>query len=285
MLPFLVAGTWASAPQPSAASAHSIEWTAPAECPDRSDVQARVSRSLGDDSVKPALTAAAKVTRIAGMYRASLSVQSAAGSGQRVLENASCEILADSVALVIALSASRFESAEPERSGNSLALSAHATTVSGLMPELALGVGGALAFEGLLALRWELSGSYYAPQTSTFERVNAGGKFSLLRLGARGCRIFSVGAFELAPCAGAELYRIEGEGFGGVRFQSGSASLWGPMLGIFVRWWLLRSFALFVAADGMVPVWRQRFVYSDLGSLHRTAPIAFQLFIAPEVRF
>jgi hypothetical protein len=112
-----------------------------------------------------------------------------------------------------------------------------------------------------------------------------GGTFQLLRFGARGCRVWTLGAGELAMCVGAEFYRIEGVGFGGAVTQSGAALVWGPELGVMGRVRLWRHLALFIAACGVAPVSRQRFVYSDAGALHRTAAAAFQLFIAPEVRF
>jgi hypothetical protein len=48
---------------------------------------------------------------------------------------------------------------------------------------------------------------------------------------------------------------------------------------------LFSVFAVVLSADATVPIERQRFVYTDVGSLHRPAAVAFQLFIAPEVRF
>jgi hypothetical protein len=142
-----------------------------------------------------------------------------------------------------------------------------------------------MALEGLAALRLELSGSYYAQQSITFDQTNVGASFRLLRFGARGCRIWNVGAFDLAPCLGAQLFWIEGVGFGGQAYRSAATFIWGPALGVFGRLLLLPSFALYLAADGFVPIVRQRFVYSDAGPLHRPLALGFQLFFGPEVRF
>jgi hypothetical protein len=276
----------ASAPK-LAASELPIVWTAPADCPDRADMLSRVEASMGDDGVPAGLRVTADVSRAADLFRARVSIRSDNGTGQRVLENRDCDLLADSVALVIALSAS--DSSRDHRDGGdeglTLALSAHATAASGPLPALALGVGGALAIEGLSALRLELSGSYYASQTSTYDQMNVGAGFRLLRFGARGCRLWTVGLFELAPCLGVQVYRIEGKGFGGMRGTDGHAYLWGPALGVFGRLRVSRGFALAIAADAMLPVSRQRFVYTDVGPLHRPDVFAFQLFISPEVRF
>jgi hypothetical protein len=261
-----------------------IEWKAPAECPSESDMLSRVERSLGDaDRAQANLSAAARVTRTSGGYRAAVRIQTRAGSGERSLENANCEILADSVALVIALSAS--DSTPSTDRGLTLALSAHASALSGPLPSFGFGAGGALAVEGLWALRFELSGSYYAAQSLTYEQTNVGARFQLLRFGARVCRLWGVGPFDFAPCLGAQIYRIAGDGFGGMKRDNGTAYLWGPALGVFTRLRLFSVFAVVLAADATALTSRRRFIYSDLGPLHKPAALAFQLFIAPEVQF
>jgi hypothetical protein len=236
------------------------------------------------------LTATADVTQSATKFRAWVRFTSSSGFAERVLENTRCEILADSVALVIALAANASSSprqrADDEQAHElALALSAHGTVVTGPLPQVAFGGGVALALEGIAALRLELSGSYYAPQSITFDQTNVGASFRLLRFGARGCGVWVIGAFDIAPCLGAQLFRIEGTGFGGQAYRSGATFMWGPALGVFSRLRLLPRFALYVAADGFVPVARQRFVYSDAGKLHRPAALGFQLFVGPEVRF
>jgi hypothetical protein len=188
--------------------------------------------------------------------------------------------LADSVALVIALSATY---AEPE--GVSVALSAHATALLGPLPDLAWGAGGAIALEGFGAFRLELSSSAYLEQSHTYAHTNVGARFNSLRFGARVCRIWHFGPFDLAPCVGAQVYRIRGVGFGGTKYSDGTSYVWGPAIGLFNRLRLFSVFAVVLSADATVPIERQRFVYTDVGSLHRPAAVAFQLFIAPEVRF
>jgi hypothetical protein len=242
----------------------------------------RVERLMGADTSQTPLSAVTNVTQTSGMYRAAVRIQSRVGAGERVLENANCEILADSVALVIALSAS---GSAPSERVLTLAFSAHATAVSGPLPKLGLGFGGAFAVEGPWALRFELSGSYYEKQSSTYDQLNIGARFRTLRFGARACRLWSAGRVQFAPCLGAEIFRIEGEGFGGTKYSSGAAYVWGPALGVFGRLRLFSVMGLIIAADAIVPVVRRRFVYSDLGPLHRPAALALQLFIAPEVQF
>jgi len=264
-----------------------LEWFAPPDCPDKADVISRVEQSLRGAAAGH-LIATADVKRAQGSYRAQLRTTSSQGVGERRLEHADCEILADSVALVIALSAAssgKRVDGGGQGAGLALSLSAHATAVSGPLPRVALGAGGALAVEGLWSLRVELSGTYYAQQSARFAGTNVGGDFTLLRLGLRGCRVWSLGAVDLAPCLGAQLYRIDGMGVGGVSHAGGEAYMAGPAAGVFGRLWLRRGFAIQLAAEVFTPVARRRFVYSDLGPLHRPDVFAFQVFIAPEVSF
>lgn len=271
-----------------AASDLIVEWTAPPECPDKEKLTSRIEDSLGD-AVTRNLTAATRVTRASdsGAYRAVVTITSAAGPRERTLENSSCEILTDSVALVIALIAVSSSPTSSDEGGDSvaLAISAHATALAGAMPNLAFGAGGALAVELFGALRLEWSGTYYAKQTATFDRSSIGAEFELLRFGLRGCLLWSFGALELAPCAGADLYRLEGAGFGGSEQKRGEAYLGGPALGGFGRVRLSSWLALTLAADGSVPVSRRRFVYPDRGALLQPSAVLFQVFVAPEVQF
>jgi hypothetical protein len=237
--------------------------------------------------VKSNLTAATDVTRAGDAYRARLRITSAAGFGERTLENTRCEILTDSIALVIALSAAPSRELASDDAGErlSIGISARASVVFGPLPRVAPSVGGAFSVEGISALRFEISGTYYAPQSATFDRTTLGGRFRLMSFGARGCRTWSVGAFSFGPCLGAEIYYIRASGFGGAIRLDGEATLWGPAIELFARLQLLKEFAIYLAADGVAPIDRRRFVFSDVGPLHRPSAVAFQLFIAPEVRF
>ncbi len=264
-----------------------IEWTAPAECPDHANIASRVEVALGGTATTN-LTATVHLTRVAGGFRAELRITSSAGTGERALEHRDCEILAQSVALLIALSASGTPSTKQTKSRDhdlTFRISAHAAAVSGAVPGIGLGAGGAVALEGLWGLRLELNGTYYAKRTKTFRGTNIGAHFRLLRFGARICRVWSLGVLDLAPCAGAQLYRIHGAGFGGEQQTDDAAHIVAPTAGAFGRLQLSSHIGAFVAADGVVPASRRRFVYSDLGTLHRPAIVVFQGFVAFEVQF
>jgi hypothetical protein len=234
------------------------------------------------------LTASADVIRVDEGYRARLRVTSTAGFAERVIENERCDILADSVALVVALSASRAAAAAvrgDDTAGPRLSLAAHASAAQGLLPRAAPGVGGSLALEGVSALRLELSGTYYFEQTATVDQMAAGARFGLLRLGAHGCLLWALRPLHLGGCVGVQLYRIQGIGFGGVEQHTGASLDGGPAAGVFARLPLWKALSIQLSADGVVLMARQRFVLLNFGSLHRPSLLVFQLFIGPELRF
>jgi hypothetical protein len=199
-------------------------------------------------------------------------------------------VLADSVALVISLSAARDEAVRVEqpaarRTRPVFTLAAQASALFGALPSPGLGIGGALAAEQIASLRFELRGAYYFPQSTTFEPTGPGGTFRLFAFGARGCRVWSIGNFDLAPCIGADVYRMTATGFGGDVSLDGAATWWGPAFGALGRLRLHGAFALYLAVEGVVPIARRRFVFADVGELHQAGPVALQLIVAPEVRF
>ncbi len=267
-----------------------LAWSAPDECPDRAELMSRVTRLLGG-AVKSKLTAEADVIHTEGVYRARLKVVSADGSGERVLENEQCDLLADSVALVIALSASPPAESEPDDARSrdtdrvALAASAEGSVLFGALPHPAVGAGGAVAVEGLASLRFELRGAYYARQSATFDGDTLGARFGLVTFGARACRLWSFGAADVAPCVGAEGYLVTATGFGGAVSRHQDASWWGPAIGLFGRMHVAKAFAVYVALDGVAPLTRRRFVFSDVGELYRPSAVALELLVAPEVRF
>jgi hypothetical protein len=257
-----------------------IEWNAPLECPDRAELTSQVHRLLGGE-VNSTVSAIADVTRSAGLYHARIRIRTAAGLGQRVLENARCDVLAESVALVVALSAG--PRATP-RIPLVLALSAHAGAISGTLPRLAAGVGASVAVE-VSSLRFAIHGSSFARQTATFDQSALGASFQLFTLGAHSCRIWRIKAFDLAPCVGAEVFITRARGFGGTISREPTASWWGPALGVFARWPSTEFFSLYLAADGVVPLDRRPFIFSDVGELHRPSVLAVHVLVAGEVRF
>jgi hypothetical protein len=276
-------------PLRAVASLLSIEWSAPKECPDRAQLAAHVSRLVGED-VLSQLSASTEVTRTERAYRASVRTSGPAGVGERTLENADCALLAESVALVIALSASSADTPLPDLRSAPTArpifgFSAQTSALFGALPSPALGVGAGLSMDASPSLRFELRGSYYLEQSATFEQSSLGARFQLVTFAARGCYAWRLRAFDLAPCIGADRYHVTASGFNGQVSLSPATTWWGPALGLFGRWRLHEKFAIYVAADAVVPLTKQRFVFADVGELHHAAVVAVQLLLAPELRF
>jgi hypothetical protein len=234
----------------------------------------------------PTLSAVTDVTRTPSGYRARLRTVSPAGTGERVLEHARCEVLADSVAVVIALTVAtpEDEARKDAAARLSVAASAYVSALFGMLPKPAFGVGAALALEAA-SLRFELRGAFQLPQSTTFETMPLGAEFRAVSFAARGCWLPSAGAFALGPCIGADVQHVTATGFGGEVMLSGHATSWGPALGAFGRVRLAETFGIVVVAEGAVPISRQHFVYPDVGVLHRAALVTVQLLMAAEVHF
>jgi hypothetical protein len=282
-------GSFVDTPSKADAAELRIQWTAPAECGSARELRAHVTQLMGG-AVQSDVQAVVDVTRDERVYRAHVVLRSPSAYGERQLEAARCDALAESVAVLIALSVptSKAES----RREVSLTLWPRADVLAGALPLTAAGIGGAIAVELLDSLRLELNGAYYFPQSSTFAESTLGANFQLFTLGACICPVWSVGIWQGGPCVGAEVQHVSAVGSGGMtqlpgstRLQ-GSTSWWGPTLGLFGRAQLLPALGINIGVEGMVPVSRPTFVFSDVGEpLHHVSAIALQVSLGPEVRF
>ena len=182
------------------------------------------------------LSAVTDVTRTASGYRARLRTMSPTNAGERILEDAHCDVLADSVAVVIALAVAtpHDEPREDEAAPLSVAASAHVSALFGTLPKPSLGFGAALALEAR-SLRFELRGAFHLPQSTTFAATHLGARFSAVSFAARGCWLPSLGAFEVGPCIGVDVQHVSASGFGGEVKFNGHATSWGPALGALSR--------------------------------------------------
>jgi hypothetical protein len=214
---------------------------------------------------------------------------SAAGSGERVLEHARCDMLADSVAVVVALTVAtpRDGLQTDDAARLRVAAAALVSTGFGTLPKPAFGIGAALALE-LPSLRFELRGAFQLPQSATFTNKQLGATFSALSFAARGCWRTRVSAFDLGPCIGVDVSHVRATGFGGedeIMTRSSRATAWSPALGVFGRVRLAEAFGIVIVAEVAMPTSRDRFVFAEVGTLHRASLISAQLLIAPEVQF
>lgn len=274
--------------QPVVAAELSIAWSAPPECPTAGELKDRVMKWMAG-SVGANFTAVTEVTTRADKYHAHVVLRDPSGFGERDLEHAQCDALMNSVALLIALSMPGQEGSVrrdmPTDAGLSVPLSVQGRVAFGALPLTAAGLGGAVALEAFSSTRIELHGAYYAQQSQAFAGETLGARFGLWTLGARACRLWSISRLQLGPCLGAELYFASATAFGGVPSLAGKVQWWGPALGMFSRLTIFEPFALYVAAEAVLPLSRPYFRFDDVGDLHRVPALALQVVVAPEVRF
>jgi hypothetical protein len=260
-----------------------IDWNAPPECSSAADLKARVLDLMGG-AVPSNLLAVIEVTRAEHNYRANVLLRSRTGVGERRLEHARCDVLADTVAVLIVLSIPNQTPLATQR-GFALTLSPQARFLVGSLPSLAAGLGGSIAVDGLGGFRLELQAAYYFPQATRFEQTALGGSFQLLTFGACVCRLWSIDRVQWGPCLGAQVHRVSAQGLGGATQLPGSTSWWGPSLRLLGSVQLWAALGIQVAVEGMLPVLRPQFIFSDVGELHRVSAFAWQASLGPEVRF
>jgi len=83
------------------ASATELSWDAPASCPDRATVETRVEKLVG--GAKSDVVAEARVTTTKDGYHLTLVTTRGGVRGERALDDASCDALAESAALIVAM--------------------------------------------------------------------------------------------------------------------------------------------------------------------------------------
>ncbi|GAC1352787.1 MAG: hypothetical protein NVSMB1_19180 [Polyangiales bacterium] len=90
-----------------AAATHSnveVHWAAPIECPSEASVRGACDRLLAGSSSRKAVVANANVTVESGpAYRLTLVTRSGETTGERTVEAASCQTVADAAALIVAM--------------------------------------------------------------------------------------------------------------------------------------------------------------------------------------
>ena len=94
-----------------AAGAWSLEWRAPAACPDAGDLRRRVESMLGGAPVGPILGRVTVRAIEAGLFEGQLELQVGSATTARVLRAERCDGLVEAVAVIVALTLDRAEAA------------------------------------------------------------------------------------------------------------------------------------------------------------------------------
>lgn len=270
-----------------------IEWSAPAECPTASEVEERVAARIPSDL---AARARGRVEKAGARYRAALSI---GPRGERTLEADTCDALASSVAVVIAMSviaaeehapATAPEAPEPARPAPPpppepprFAVGAEAAAATGTLPEAAFGGGIAASFAPIHELRVEIVARVWLESEGRVDSAR-GASFRLLSGTARACWVLTRGT-ELGPCLGAEIALAAASGFGVVRTEDVRATTWGPEVLAALRVPIAGPLALRAGAGAVFPLTRPSFVITAAGTVHEPAAIALRGALGPEVLF
>ena len=217
-----------------------LDWDAPGGCPDEDDVEALVAQRLGEHSTTSTsrLSASGRVTQTPTGFLLTLSTP----TGERRLESARCDELAQSAAVILALlidphalpqtpsaAAAASEVPEPEPAAPEVAqpsatytrplvlhgsLRAELVGDAGLLPRVSLGPGVA---GGVVLNRTtlEISGTYLPGQDV---RAEAGYDVGDLRafIGRLGACQALLARPSLGPCGFVEYTRLSGRGDAGL---------------------------------------------------------------------
>jgi hypothetical protein len=302
-----------------------FEWTAPESCPTRADVVARIRSYLPTLEQPPLQVPRARlrleaiVEPIADAWTIRLNTSGEQGSTERSFSAATCEELADAVALVAAVSLdpvivsrelTRVASEQPSEPELELqpepppepppALELTRDDVDvptprnfriGLRVFGGGGFGPTTAGYGALGAdvalfgrlwRWSLDGGAWLPRTIRSEQ--AGGRFWGWWLGTRGCVVPSRAVVEVPVCAGLELGQARGLGLAPALDPRAAAYPWAAAsLGAGITWVIIERVALLVDASMLVPFVSGEFQVGG-ESLEPLVPVGVRATLGLELR-
>jgi hypothetical protein len=291
-----------------------LSWQAPEECPEETAFRNQVLRLAGHDTQpESALQAKVSIERSAAdSFKLTLQTESEGRSGTRVLQGSSCGAVVDAAALTLALilnpeavaeganappppDDARVDAPPPPKKSEPFRPSQRARLRFVGGPELGLQAGTMPSFGPSFGLSFGLgvgdgwawlTGNFAPPQHPTVEgHPDAGGSLFMISGTALGCWDVASNALVLAPCAGAELSWVRGEGEGVSDPQAAGVYWPSAAFGGALQFELTRRFALRFSALGLVPFKRPALFLEGIGEVHRPAPIAGRASLGAMVDF
>jgi hypothetical protein len=270
-----------------------FRWRAPAGCPDDVDVRARIARRLGRVALPDADV---EVTR--GDAGFAVTIERHVDSDPpRTLVSASCDELADAVAVIVARSES--ERARPRAIEDTPAVAAAAPPVvaprvwhfgvrlaaaAGVAILPSVGIGGEVtAFVQRRELMVELGAARWIDQSAavargTIERVDVGLEVATARVGWR------VATMPLRAWLVGELGAMPGTGVTMTGGRNETAPRWVAIGGGFgVGWRAARSLSVVLAAEALEAVERPSFRLSDGTTLYEPRQLSARGWAGVEV--
>lgn len=299
-----------------------VTWAAPEECPSSAELRRRVATRVPADA---AVRARGRVDKRGGRYRLALDIATASSRGERTLDASTCDALASSAAVVIAMSvapvpardeeataaeadapattaapatepAGAAPSTTPDRPHEAparrdaerpsrLLVRAHVAGDAGLLPAAAAGGGLAVGVIVARDLSIELNANLFGSQDGTVGGTPSRGASFDLFAGGARACWALTHGIELAPCAGVEVARIAASGFGAATVSDAESITWGPEALLAARIPVAGPLAVRVGIGGFVPMSRQSFVINAAGTVHQPSAVALRTWAGPEVRF
>ncbi len=280
-----------------------VQWFAPEQCPDAAWATARIAQHLGRplaDVPAGPLHARVLITQEGTRYRLSVRTERGGSSGERSLEDARCEELAEAAALMIGLaidagalgearpsdgpdgpSAAAVDNERPPglepavpqpapgtrpanrglRVDTGLLVDLGFVPGPGLGPDLRLSVQNARAVAEL--------GGYFLPAQSS--RGDPSVSVSLWAVAARGCLHWGSSRWLAGVCAGLDLGRVSAEGRGLTENLRTRALFVALSTSVRGRLRIRGPLWLMLEAGPSVPLLRQRFVTLNTSTGRRSA--------------
>ena len=279
------------------AGALTFSWQAPAGCPSRDDLRAKIARLLGGEIRVPKGGDIKAVAVVAQGQTWSLAIETelAGQPGRRSIEAASCQDLADATALIIALMidpnavaahAPQSRPAPPPTPSDPAPQKArrvaylvgiHAAGSYGTLPSIDAGLGAGV---GLAGRRWrvELRGTYGLRRD---QRVRAPspappdsyGRFNFAAAALAGCVNLGREGLAFGPCADAEVGVLSAKGFG-VSEGFSAQTLWLALgAGAYAAIPLGPHLSLPLHLDVVAPLLRPEFVFKNVPNRVFQAPV------------
>ncbi len=312
----LAAMTCVSATASASDSPLELMWQAPAECPSEADVHADVEKRLGGSASGKHVLARARVThREDSSWQVVLSTTQAGTSGERTLDGPTCVAVARATALILALTIdpealSRRPTPPPlpppptpiptpppiavspaphhglaATSQLQLSLRASYAVGFGVARDVVSPLGLGVAF-GARAGRFTVELVAYSFRESDDLTPLVGGTFWLLAVGGSGCSaVLDTKRIQVGGCAGMEIQRMQGDGFGVSQTRTGWASWAAPTASLFFDLKLTSLVWLATRFDGALPLSHPRFVLENVGPVFQVGAASGRASVGIELRF
>ena len=288
------------------AAAIDVRWEAPAGCPDREALLARLHARVGPDAKGPAAVHGTVVASATG-YALALELAIAGSSTQRALEAATCEEIVDATALIVAVALDPvFAVAEPTiaeviavpepapaRAEVSPPAAIAAAPVGplvrrrptmralglglrplvgawfGALPRAAATIGFDVVLPARRSVRAEL-GVLAIPRQRVTITGDAGANLWLATAVLRACFAPAVGRVRPMGCAGISAGAVGGRGFGEGIVPISRVQTWAAITGgAGIGIALTRRFEIVVRGEGHLHLRQPGFHLEGIGKLHR----------------